>query len=419
MMHRRWLFPILLLYSAIFMSVGAGQHTINMLVVGDPFSLSLERIVPEFERTNGSHLHIEILSYNDTRNRILLNHLDEFSSYDIVSFDVVWLSEFAESGTLMPLNERIAQAETLNPEDFLAAAYTSSAYGEQQFGLPIQPHPELLWYRTDIIAEPPTTTDDLLRIAQAHTQPESQQYGICWNAQRGQALGQSMAHFYAAFGQPILVDGQPMLDTPQGIEAARYALNLLAVSPPDIINMAWDQRTQRFAAGGCAMTYGWAARSYLVESVPTSTVSGLVGYAPPPHQRGKPPITPIGTWSLGIPGNLSSERQDAAWEALAWLSTGSTQTRLAELGNGGAPRYSVIENPQLIRRYPAFPTIATLATNDELQTWMRPAVPEWTALAEVMGTVYHDMLRGNLSPEEATQEAQRQALMLFNEYHGG
>ena len=45
---------------------------------------------------------------------------------------------------------------------------------------------------------------------------------------------------------------------------------------------------------------------------------------------------------------------------------------------------------------------------------MRPAVPQWSALADILGTVYHDMLRGELTPEQAAARAQQQADVLFS-----
>jgi hypothetical protein len=44
---------------------------------------------------------------------------------------------------------------------------------------------------------------------------------------------------------------------------------------------------------------------------------------------------------------------------------------------------------------------------------MRPGVPQWAALAEMLGTVFHDMLSGHLTPEAATALAQTRALQLF------
>jgi multiple sugar transport system substrate-binding protein len=305
----------------------------------------------------------------------------------------------------------------VEPGDFLDIAYTQSRYHTQQLGLPIQPHPELLWYRKDLLAadglQPPRTTQELLHVARHYHRPEAGQYGIVWNGQRGQAFGQQMAHFYAAFGQPLLdAQGRPTLDTPRGVAAARFALELLKVSPPDVVNTAWDQRSRRIAQGGAVLTYEWGARAWLVEEAPSSTVAGKIGYAAAPHAPDAAPVTPIGTWSLGIPANIGP-RQELAWRMLSWLTSPGVLKVLARHGSGGMPRESLLRDPELVHRYPAFSVVDQLSQAGQLQDWMRPAVPQWPQLAEILGTTYHDMLLGRLSPEQAAAQAQQRAEALF------
>lgn len=392
-------------------------ESISMLIVGDPFSIALRDLADELGRQAGGTLSIELASYDDLHTILLRNARDLESAYDVVSFDVVWVGELGAGEVLLPLDDLIIADGRLDPADFLPIAYAESRFEGAQLGLPIQPHPELLWYRADRLAAaglaPPITTDDLLRVAAALNRPERGEYGICWNGQRGAPLGQQMAHFYAAFGQPLLDgDGRPTLDTPRGVAAAHFALALLPLSPPDVLAMAWDQRPRRFGQGGCAMTYEWAARTYLVEDDPRSRARGQVGYSAPPHAPGAAPVTPTGAWSLGIPANIGP-RRELAWSFLAWLSRAETQRLLAEHGNGGMPRVSLLRDKALAARYPSFHTVAELSARGELADWMRPAVPQWKDLEQILGTVYHDMLRGELTPEEAAARAQIEAERLF------
>lgn len=388
----------------------APHQTIRILVAGDPFAIALQNAQPELESRYGVNIEIDVVGYNDMRALALLNAQDAVSGYDIISFDVLWISELFDALALAPLDDYILQTPELQPDDFLTAAYLASQYDGQQLGLPVQPHPELLWYRVDLFEQagidPPRTTDDVLLAASQLHDPESELYGICWNGQRRQPLGQQMAHFYGAFGQPLLDDdGQPTLNTERGLAAAEYALALMAYSPPDILTMAWDQRILRFASGKCAMTYGWGARSYFVETNSSSEVAGLVGYLPAPHAPDAEPVTPIGTWSLGIPANLG-DRTPFAWDFLAWLSSSEIQTLLADYGNGGMPRQSVITDERLTRIYPAFPVVARLDEESQLADWMRPAVAGWSDLEIILGTVFHNMLIGQLTPQQAIEEAQ-------------
>lgn len=386
-------------------------QTLRILVVGDPFALALRQLKDEFEADLGITIELEIVGYNDTRTLTLANASDLVSSYDLVSFDVMWLGEYVENDVLLPLDSLTAQSSILEMDDFLQSAIESSRWQGVLYGLPIQPHPELLWYRTDLFAaaglEAPRTTDDVIDRARALHNPDADIYGICWNGQRSDALAQQMTHFFAAFGQAMLDENQqPTIDTPAGVRAAQYALDLLPYSPPDILNMAWDQRITRFANGSCAMTYGWGARVALVEAMNPDLLEHI-GFVAAPHAPDSAPVTPIGVWSLGIPSNVETN-QHIAWMFLEWLSAPQQQARLAKAGNAGVPRYTLAEDHDLTARYKHFTLIAALDRQKQLASWMRPEIPQWNAMAEIISAVFSDMLRGELSAQQAVTLAQSQ-----------
>ena len=113
-----------------------------------------------------------------------------------------------------------------------------------------------------------------------------------------------------------------------------------------------------------------------------------------------------------MPANLGA-RQATVAQFLFWLSAPQQQRLLAQAGNGGMPRMSLLNDQQLVRTYPAFPVVARLSQASALGDSMRPGVPQWADLAELMGTVFHDMLSGQLTPEAATALVQTRALQLF------
>ncbi len=423
MLNRRQCVSILLfvfmLYSIAVSDDVQGYEVLRLLVVGDPFATALLSASDTLGERYGTPLDIEITSYNDLRDLTLLNARDRLSRYDVVAFDVLWMGEYGRESILLPLSVRIAQTPELEVDDFLALAYAQARFEGQIYGLPIQPHPELLWYRKDLFEAAglgvPATTEDVLAAAAALHNPDEALYGICWNGQRNSAFGQQMAHFYGAFGQPLVdTEGLPTLNTERGIDAAQFALDLMPYSPPDILTMAWDQRTLRFAQGRCAMTYGWAARTDLVEHSLTSQVAGLVAYTAAPHAPGVDPVTPLGTWSLGIPANIG-DRVDEAWAFLAWLSSAQQQRVIAEHGSGGTVRYSLMRDEALQLQYPAFEAVLQIDAMDGFSDIMRPSVPQWSSLERILGTVYHDVLRGELTVSQAAAQAQEAAEVLFAE----
>ncbi len=386
-----------------------GGETIRLLFVGDPFANALQSIVADIEKQAGGKIQLEIVPYDAVHQKILLNAQNTTSAYDVVSVDIVWMGEFGSGNVLLPLDDYIAKTD-IDVADFPEGAWRGAQYKGKQMAIPIQPHPEILAYRTDLFEKdglaPPETTEDVLAAAKHFNDPANNMYGVCWNGARGQALGQQMAHFYAAFNQKLFDDTyHPLLDSPGGLRAAKYALALMEYSPPDILNMAWDERVRQFAQGGCAMTYIWAGRSFMVEDSTSSKVAGKVGYVGAPHASDAPPVTPNGEWTLAIPNNIG-DRADLAWRFVAWLTSPEQLKTLAKAGNSGMPRYSIIRDPELVKLYPVFPAVDKIASAGQLQDWMRPNIPEWPVLADTLGTVFHEMLSGSLTPEEACQKAQ-------------
>lgn len=394
---------------------GAAEEgrVIRMLLVGDPFAMAIARSRAEIEEHLGVPVELEIVGYNDGRRLTLLNARDAVSRFDLVAFDVVWLGEYHVKGVLQDLSGHLS----LSREDFLENAFAASEMAGALYGLPIQPHAELLWVRRDLLEAsgmpPPVTTADLLAVAEKMHDPARQRFGVAWNAQRGQPLGQTMAHFFAAFGASLLdEEGQPAFHSEAGLEAARFAQRLIAFSPPDIYSMAWDQRTSRFASGQVAMTYGWGARAYMAEEDPYSAVQGNVAYLPAPHVPGGEPVTPLGVWALGVPANVASVRRSV--QALETLFRSDLQEKLVHRGNASPGLRAMVTHPDLQKRFPVLTTLSRLDDAGQLRVEIRPRVPEWDALCEILGTEFHDMLLGKRSAEEALARAHEAAALLMN-----
>lgn len=391
---------------------GQPSRNLRILVVGDPFAMALDRTRPALEAAIGRPVELEIVGYNDNRQLLLHMSRDRQAAYDVVSFDVVWLGELVEKGILSVLPPEVQPRAA----DFLPGSVETCQISGRTYGIPFQPHSELLWIRRDWFEAEgipfPETTDDLLDAARHFHRPAEGRYGIAWNAQRGQPLGQSMAHFFAAFDQPLLDENKlPAFKTERGLRAARFALALRDVSPPDILNMAWDQRVARFASGAVAMTYGWGARAFMAERDPVSRVRGLVRYGPPPHAPDAQPVIPLGVWALGIPANAPSPADSVT--LLRHLSSPALLKLMVRHGHGAPPLLTLLADPELQRDNPVFSTMLDAQKTHVFSAAMRPSVPEWADLCEILGTVFHDMLRNELTPEEALAKADYAARQLM------
>lgn len=393
----------------------AGVH---FLLVGDPFAAVLEREAPALLAPTGLRPSFERTGYDATRRAILAEHAMPTGTFQVVAFDVVWTAELAERGALQPLDPFVAR-DGIDLADYLPPAIAAVRWNGAIYGLPIQPHAELLWYRRDLLAAaglaPPRTPDELLAAARALHRPAEGLYGIVWNAQRGSALGQTVAHLYAAHGARLLDDqGRPALDSAGGRAVARLLRELAAVSPPDILNTAWDQRRRRFIDGQAALTFEWGARMGEGLLSPDCHIGGKVGCAPPPVVPGVAPVASFGTWCLGIPASAGPTTPDA-WRAIAALCGPVGVRRLAAGGNAGVPLRSMLADDLLGEPYAGlFPVMRELDAAGAFAAHVRPATPHWDDLCRLLGEVFHDVLRGELPADEAPGLAQVRAVELWS-----
>lgn len=401
---------------------------IRVLVHGDPTFMVMDNLKRQFEQAIGAQIHQRAFSIDRLREEALRNAERKVSRYDIVAVDLPWIGEFASGNILMPLDEAMDVAR-LDPADFHTAGWKAAHWGGRPYGVPAQTTPELLFYRRDLFADaglgPPTTTDALLAAAKALHDPSHGRYGIAWNAARGTALGHTALMALADFGQPVFDLSQiaggfdtdhlsqggyrPQIDTPAGLRAAEFLMQLLHYSPPDILSMSWYERVRPYAAGTVAMAYGYTLLAPYFELDPSSPAAGRTGYLPHPAGPRATPVAPVGGYVMGIPANLAPDRIAAAVEALIVFTSPEAQKLYVQNGSRTNPRYSVGSDPEVSRISPIFEAVDGMSWRDELQFWPRPPVPEIADIIQICGEEFHDMLRGIRTPAETLRRAQERA----------
>ena len=104
---------------------------------------------------------------------------------DVMALDVVWTAEFAEAGWALPLSDDPSgQAEADATSDTLPGPLETAKWQDKLYAAPITTNTQLLWYRADLMDEPPTTWDDMVAEAtRLHAEGKPS-----WIARAGQAV---------------------------------------------------------------------------------------------------------------------------------------------------------------------------------------------------------------------------------------
>jgi multiple sugar transport system substrate-binding protein len=389
---------------------------VKALFVGDPFAQASQRVIADLNRMAGGTISMQVVDFDSMHQKILLDAPSSSPAFDVYSWEFSWLGEMVGANALRPLDDFVTRdAELLKIDDIPKANWDATLWKGKRYGIPVQPHAELTWWRTDLLAaaglQPPKNTDELLAAAKVLNKPDDGVYGFLWKGARGAPLGQTMVHAFAAFDQPAFPNWQsgnwmPALNTDKAVRATEWVKEMVQYAPPDYMNIAWDDEARRFAQGEAAMTFTWFGRESFFSDPTKSKIVGKYAAGPWPSAPGLSPRNSFGGWVLGLPAHISPERAEIAWRFVRWYTSAPVERLLIEKGNIDFPRISLIRDPALQKAHPVFKTVLELVNQDAFKAWIRAPVPEFVALTDLLGTTMQEMLIGGMTPKQACDKVQ-------------
>lgn len=354
------------------------------------------------------------------------------AEYDVISINMPWLGEFAEKGYLAPLDDLLQDA-AINSLDFHPSVWGTGNWKGVQYGIPIYCTIEILAARRDLFDEKgltyPRTFDETIAAARSLHRPAQEFYGIAWNGHRGMPIAHSFMFFLAAC-QKTIID-VPMhnpegwdfprfeklklqIDTTDALEVIDYMKQLAEVSPPDIASMDWEKHTQCFMSGRAGMAYCWTMRAARFEHELSSQVARRVAYLPPPSRRMRQIAAPIGGFLMTIPATVKRARQKQIIDAIAWMVSPEAMKAHVKNGFPVAPRFSVCADPEALASSPIVSMVDQLARRNELVTWARPPIKEFSLIEQILGTEIHDAVFDGKNPKQALRDAENSILRAVN-----
>jgi multiple sugar transport system substrate-binding protein len=96
---------------------------------------------------------------------------------------------------------------------------------------------------------------------------------------------------------------------------------------------------------------------------------------------------------------------ELAVQAIAWMT--SREAMKAHVKNGFpiVPRFAVSADPEATASSPIVRFVDRLARRNQLHTWQRPPLPQYSAIERVLGEEIHDALTGVKSDQAALRDA--------------
>jgi multiple sugar transport system substrate-binding protein len=405
----------------------SGKEELKFLLNDDNYFMSIRNMWSDYRNNISSSRHFDMLKLPDLFDAIVANADLPISKYDIIALNMPWLGEAVDRKLFRPLNDLIERSRLSHP-DFHPSVWSMGSWAGQQFGIPLYCTVELLAARADLFGlgglPYPTTFDETIEAARHFHKPIRDMYGIAWNGAEGMPIASTFMILMGCCGETVLnlpkgqnlftVDRavgehmRPNVMTEVGLQVLDYLHRLIDYSPPNILHMDWDQRTNVFLSGHAAMAYCWTVRAARFENDINSAVKRKVRYLQQPRGHRGVPDNPIGGFLLGIPSNLPEDKAELAFEAIAWMTSPEAMKTHVQNGFPVAPRFSVGADPEAVASSPIVRVVDTLARRNLLKPLSRPAVAGYRTVETILGSLVHQALRGEISDREALSTAQTQ-----------
>lgn len=383
------------------------------------------KIIGDFEKTSG--IGVTLLRQptdTDQRRQGLLAPLkSKQNDPDVFLMDVAWISQFAESNWLEPLDDISSE---MGAGVFFDRVLTlSDSYGGNLLALPVYVDGGLLYYRKDLLARygyemPPETWEQLVAISrkiQGEVRKKNRNfYGFVWQGAQYEGLICNFVEFSASNGGGILFEKKRIfLNTPENVEALSLMRDLIhgeAISPPNTYTEMKEEEVRSYFHRGDAVfernwPYAWA-----LHQEEGSPVRGRVGMAPLPHFESGRSISTLGGWHIGI--SRYSDGKEGARKLVRFILSYETQKKLA-LGLGwNSGRRDIYEDEEILSRLPHYRELKEVFEN----ALPRPAVPYYTQLSAVIQRYVNAAISGKMDPREALLEAERESRKVIERYAG-
>ncbi len=300
---------------------------------------------------------------------------------DILGLDTTWTAEFAEAGWIREwTGDR--KAEVSNGT--LAGPMASATYEGKLYAAPKNTNIQLLWYRGDLVDQPPRTWDEMLRQADRLEAEGKPSTVLIPGAQFEGYVVQYNTLVASAGGKLVSDDGERAV-VDDGAVRALQALRDLADSghtSPSMSNAQEDDIRREFEEGNAAFQLNWPFVYASMKEDSPEQLENLEWARYPSLDPNRPSKVTIGGFNLGV--SQYSQKPDLAFEAASCLRSAESQ-HFSAVNDGVPPTIESVYNaPGMAEEYPM---------RDEILAELRdPAIRPVTPAYQNVSTVLAKLL---------------------------
>jgi multiple sugar transport system substrate-binding protein len=334
-------------------SEGSGQRTLSFFVAIQPGGTIEEVSKRCSEESNGRYkIEPEFLPTDASQQREqLVRRLGaEDSSIDIIGMDVIWTGEFANAGWV---DEWTGPRKGEVTEKVFPGVIETASFEGKLYAAPFNTNTQLLWYRKDLVKQPPRTWDQMIDEAERLGRDNGGTIQVQANRYEGYTV---LANAMIESAGTQLLSGPEKVDLAEG--PTTRALEVMgrfansSAAPPSLSTSNEDTARIAFESGESAFMTNYTF-AYASASEEAPDIAKNMGFARFPRiDANRPSKPPLGGFNLAV--SSFSENKDVAFDAAACLAGKKSQMTAVELDGLPPSRSDLYASKTVTKAYPGF-----------------------------------------------------------------
>jgi multiple sugar transport system substrate-binding protein len=352
------------------------------------------------EQNPDNPIRIEILpdEADQQREQQALELQAEGSNFDVLGVDVIWTGEYSTNGWVESLEDVRGELE----EASIPGAVESAIWGGELWVAPYNSNAGFLYYRTDLIDEPPTTWDELCEMA-IEAGEQADIGGFIAQGSRYEGFVVNWLEYYWSDGGELYNDDQSevVFDTDTATRVTEWLAeaNESGCLAPGFNTATEEEARNVFQSGDAVFMRNWPYAYSLIEGEADPAVADNFDIAPLPTFSGEGTISALGGFNNAV--SAFSNNKEMAKEFVVWAATNEeVQTLLATEASVPPTLESVYED---LSDDPVMSLLGEVLPEAK----PRPPAPTWNNISVEMQRNLFPAYNGEGDPAEASQAVQQ------------
>jgi multiple sugar transport system substrate-binding protein len=328
---------------------------------------------------------------------------------DIISGDVIWPAQFAANGWISDLSDLFT--EDLRAS-YLPATVDSNTYEGKVYGVPWFTDAGLLYYRQDLLeqagfSEAPKSWDEMKEMVAKVRRDRGTRHGVVFQgAEYEGGVVNGLEFIWNSGGGVLAPHGidEVTVAAPEAVAGLKTARGMVTgrVAPGAVPSYKEYESYTVFLNGDAIFMRNWPNVYARAADPSLSNVEQeRIGVAPlPVAHLGSPAHSGLGGWNLMV--NATSEKTEAAWAFIRYLSAPEQQKERALKGGYLPTRKDCYEDGEILSRVP----VIELGREAIRDVRSRPVTPLYHDMSLAMAEQFHAALAGMVDPERAAATLQ-------------